>query len=114
MLQWLRLARLEVRLNRIAGMILLFLALGAGPAAADSSCRVPLADWQPREALQRKLEADGWRVERIRAHDGCYRVRAVNAAGERLEARFDPATLAMLGRKGGGREHRHDDDDDHD
>lgn len=102
-------------MTRIAGMILLFLALGPSPAAADSYCRVPLADWQPREALQRKLEAQGWRVERIRAHDGCYRVRAVNLAGELLEARFDPATLAMVGRKGDGRGQGHlDGHEDHD
>ncbi|MBT9291024.1 PepSY domain-containing protein [Hyphomicrobiaceae bacterium 22] len=92
---------------------MLFLALGSGPVAADSYCRVPLADWQPREALQRKLEAEGWTVEMIRAHDGCYRVHAVNAAGERLQGRFDPATLAMVGRRGEGRgrDHRHGDDD---
>ena len=98
-------------MTRIAGAILLVLTLACGPAAADSYCRVPLADWQPREALQRKLEAEGWRVEMIRAHDGCYRVHAVNAAGERLQGRFDPATLAMVGRRGEGRGHRHGDDD---
>lgn len=90
-------------MTRIAGTILLLLALGSGPAAADSYCRVPLADWQPREALQRKLQGEGWRIEMIRAHDGCYRVHATNAAGERLEARFNPATLEMVSRKGEGR-----------
>ncbi|MFG1465920.1 PepSY domain-containing protein [Xanthobacter sp. DSM 24535] len=40
--------------------------LGTEPAPADRDCRVPLADWQPREALQKKLEAEGWTVMSIR------------------------------------------------
>ncbi|ACL58031.1 PepSY domain-containing protein [Methylobacterium nodulans] len=79
------------------------LALGAtllgGPASADVHCSVPLADWQPREALQRKLEAEGWTVTAIRADDGCYKVRATNARGERLEGKFDPARLEPVRRK---------------
>ncbi|MEJ1157295.1 PepSY domain-containing protein [Prosthecomicrobium sp. N25] len=83
--------------------VLLLLAFDPGSARADSRCRAPLADWQPRDALQRKLEAEGWVVETIRAHDGCYRVRAVTASGQRMDAHFDPATLDMVGRKGDGR-----------
>lgn len=102
-------------MKRLVGTVVPLLAflLAAAPAAADPYCRVPLADWQPREALQRKLELEGWTVQTIRAHDGCYRVRAVNATGERLEARFDPSTLEMVGRKGDGRGRgRHGGDDD--
>lgn len=77
--------------------------LAATPAAADRDCNVPLADWQPREALQKKLEAEGWTVLSIRSDDGCYKVRASNSQGVRLKAKFDPARLEPIAV-------RHDDD----
>lgn len=70
--------------------------LAATPAAADRDCNVPLTDWQPREALQKKLEAEGWTVLSIRSDDGCYKVRASNAQGMRLKAKFDPARLEPI------------------
>lgn len=76
--------------------LLLVGASAAAPAWASPRCNVPLADWQPRAALQQRIEADGWRVTRIRTKGGCYRVHARNDKGERYEATFDPATLRTL------------------
>lgn len=73
-----------------------FCALGAGTAMADQRCNVPLAEWQPRAALQQQVEAEGWRVTRIRTKDGCYRVRGTNDRGERYEGTFHPGTLRPL------------------
>ena len=70
--------------------------LGAGPSFAGPRCDVPLAEWQPREVLQQKVEAEGWKVTRIKTDDGCYKVRATNAKGERYEGTFDPRTLKAL------------------
>lgn len=84
---------------RLAGLLVLVMAFVGGPAAASSRCRVPLADWQPRQALQQKLEADGWRIEMLRVNDGCYHIHARNPRGERLEAMFNPATLEMVSRR---------------
>lgn len=78
----------------IAGLAVACLA--ATPAAADRDCNVPLADWQPREALQKKLEAEGWTVLSIRSDDGCYKVRATNAQGMRLKSKFDPGRLVPI------------------
>mgnify|MGYP001587346358 CR=1 FL=1 len=88
-------------------LFLALLSLGALPAVADDRCTVPLADWQPREALQKKLEADGWTILSIRAHDGCYGVVARDPRGATVKSRFDPATLERVER-GDGR-HGHDD-----
>lgn len=85
----------------VAGHVLVGLAaacLAATPAAADRDCNVPLADWQPREALQKKLAEEGWTVLSIRADDGCYKVRATNAQGAQLKAKFDPARLEPIPR----------------
>ena len=71
-------------------------ALGAGLALASTRCNVPMANWQPREALQKKVEADGWKVTRIKTDDGCYEVHATNDRGQRYEGKFDPGTLNAL------------------
>lgn len=68
---------------------------------------MPLADWQPREALETKLAAEGWTVRSIRSDDGCYKVKATNLNGERLAAKFDPGSLELIRRKG-----EKDNDDD--
>jgi hypothetical protein len=55
-----------------------------------------MAQWQPKEALEAKLKAEGWQNPSIRTDDGCYKVRAFNAEGKRLKAKFDPATLEIM------------------
>ncbi len=75
---------------------LIFCTLGSGAALASQRCEVPLADWQPRAAVEKMLEAKGWRVTRIRTKDGCYRVKATNDKGERYEGTLDPATLRVV------------------
>lgn len=83
--------------------ILAISLLTAPPVMAGPRCSAPLADWKPREALETKLQVEGWRVVRIKTDDGCYKVYATNAAGRRLRAKFDPATLEIVRRD-------HDDD----
>jgi hypothetical protein len=82
--------------RRLRAITLAFCALGAGTALADQRCNVPLAEWQPRTALQQQVEAQGWRVIRIRTKDGCYRVYGTNDRGERYEGTFHPGTLRPL------------------
>lgn len=73
----------------------LFAGLG-GTAFASEKCSVPMADWQPREALETKLEAEGWDVLSIKAEDGCYEADAINAKGNKVEAFFDPQTFQFI------------------
>lgn len=69
---------------------------GAGAALADNRCDVPVAEWRPREAFQQKLEADGWKVGRIKVDDGCYEVHGFDDKGRRVEAQFDPKTFEQV------------------
>jgi hypothetical protein len=71
-------------------------ALGIGSALGSPRCSVPMANWQPREALQKKVEAEGWKVTRIKTDDGCYEVHATNDQGQRYEGKFDPGTLSAI------------------
>jgi hypothetical protein len=67
----------------------------AGVARADDGCNDPVADWQPREVLRQRLEAQGWKVQRIKVDDGCYEVRGIDKIGNSFEAKFAPASLRI-------------------
>ncbi len=70
--------------------------LGAGTALADDDCDAPMADWQPRNAVQQMAESNGWTVQRIKTDDGCYEIKGRNANGDEIEVKVDPATLEIL------------------
>ncbi|NTT85268.1 PepSY domain-containing protein [Tabrizicola fusiformis] len=77
--------------------ILAFLAsLPAGMALADNNCFVPMADWQPREAVARFATAQGWDVRRIRIDDGCYEIDGRDAQGRAIEVKLHPGTLQIV------------------
>nr|CAD6606598.1 PepSY domain-containing protein [Rhizobium sp. TCK] len=63
---------------------------------AAEKCNVPAAEWQPREALQAKLEKEGWKVRSIKTEDGCYEAYAINVKGQKVEAYFDPKSFAAV------------------
>jgi hypothetical protein len=77
--------------------LLALLTIPAGAALAAEKCDVPVADWQPREALETKLKSDGWEVRSIKTEDGCYEAYAIDAKGEKVEAYFNPKTFERVG-----------------
>lgn len=77
--------------------ILAFLAaLPAGAAFADDDCFVPMADWQPREAVARFATQQGWTVRRIKIDDGCYEIDGRDATGRAIEVKIHPGTLQII------------------
>lgn len=88
-------------MKRIRPIVALTIIVGfAAPVLASQRCSVPMAEWKPREVLVEKLRAEGWTIRQIKTDDGCYKVRATNAEGRRLKAKFDPATLERVARDG--------------
>ena len=80
-------------------LIPISLALRLGTTAAvasDDDCNVPQDQWQPQQALQSKLEGEGWTIKRIKVDDGCYEVYGVKPGGERVQAYFQPKTFARV------------------
>ena len=71
-------------------------AFPADVARADDDCFVPMADWQPRDAVARLAEKNGWTVRRIKIDDGCYEIDGRDVRGRRIEARVHPATLQVI------------------
>lgn len=71
----------------------LALALGASSAYAGDDCHDAVADWQPQDTLRQLVETQGWQVKRIKVDDGCYEVKGLDKAGNKIEAEFAPASL---------------------
>ena len=77
--------------------ILAFLAaLPAGAALADDDCFVPMADWQPREAVAEFAISQSWEVRRIKIDDGCYEIDGRDATGRAIEVKLHPGTLQIV------------------
>ena len=84
-------------MKRILIPVTLAAVLGAGPVfASDDDCSVSEDEWQPKEALQEKLEGEGWKVNEVKVDDGCYEVYGITAEGKRMEAYFDPKSFELI------------------
>ncbi|HEX6001882.1 MAG TPA: PepSY domain-containing protein [Hyphomicrobiaceae bacterium] len=90
-------------------------ALAPGMAVADDDdCKVPMAQWQPREAVEQMAKARGWTVHRIKIDDGCYEIRGQDENGRAIKVKVDPASLAVIRVKYKQGEHGRDHDDEED
>lgn len=83
-------------LTILACVGLLAPVLAPGAAEAGRDCLVPMADWQPREAVARLATEQGWTIRRIKIDDGCYEVKGSDATGRPIEAKIHPGTLVIL------------------
>lgn len=83
-------------MRKTLAILTLAWALAAGPALADDDCFVLMADWQPREAVERLAAEQGWVVRRIKIDDGCYEIDGRNAEGRQIEVKLHPQTLAVV------------------
>lgn len=73
--------------------------------ADDDDCTVPMAQWQPREAVAEMAKARGWTVHRVRIDDGCYQIRGQDENGRAIKAKIDPGSLAVIRLKRKGEDH---------
>ena len=99
-------------------MLVLALVLPAGAALADDDCRVPMADWQPPEAVRAVAQERGWTISGIKIDDGCYEGRGTDAEGHQIRVKIDPGNLDLVemriryrdrdGRRSGPPEGNHD------
>ncbi|WP_296330397.1 PepSY domain-containing protein [Reyranella sp.] len=64
--------------------------------AREDDCKVPMAQWQPREAVEQMAKAQGWTVRRLKVDDGCYQIRGTDAEGREIAVKVDPGSLAIV------------------
>ncbi len=94
--------------------VLATLSVGTLAYADDNDCYVPMANWQTREAVRNMAEARGWSVRRIKIDDGCYEIKGYDASGRGIEAKINPATLAVIEIEHEERAYDNSSDDDDD
>ncbi|QBL10469.1 PepSY domain-containing protein [Rheinheimera sp. D18] len=81
--------------TRLLMTTLLTASLLSSPSFADDDCNDPVAQWQPKKVLREKLEAEGWKVQRIKVDDGCYEVKGYDQNGNKVKAEYFPASLRL-------------------
>lgn len=67
----------------------------SGGAFAEDDCADPISEWKPRELLRQEVERRGWTVQRIKVDDGCYEVRGIDRMGNKVKAKYAPASLRI-------------------
>lgn len=77
---------------------LLLASVGAGAFAhGNVECPVvPKEEKKPQMELQRKLEADGWKVRKVQNYKNCYEVYGFDGKGQKAEAFFHPKTFERV------------------
>lgn len=84
-------------MRKILPTLVVFVAVSASVAFADNDdCFVPMADWQPREAVVQFVAEKDWLVRRIKIDDGCYKIYGRDAEGHQIEVTIHPQTLQVL------------------
>ncbi|OYV02123.1 MAG: hypothetical protein CFE45_01785 [Burkholderiales bacterium PBB5] len=84
-------------MHRTVIALLLAAAGTAALAHGNVECpAVPKAEQKPQMDLQRKLEAEGWRVRQVKNYNGCYEVYGFDAKGRKAEAFFHTQTFARV------------------
>ncbi|MCD1624387.1 MAG: PepSY domain-containing protein [Paracoccaceae bacterium] len=83
-------------MTRTLTIFAFLMAFPAGMALADDDCFVPMADWQPREAVAQLAKDKGWTLRRIKIDDGCYELDGRDGQGRRIEVTIHPATLEVI------------------
>tara|TARA_R110002020_G_scaffold144324_2_gene317300 strand:+ start:182 stop:475 length:294 start_codon:yes stop_codon:yes gene_type:complete len=96
-------------MNKRLRVLAILAVFPAGSALAEEDCFVPMAKWQPRDAVARLATENGWSVRRIKIDDGCYAIDGRDTAGRRIEVKLHPETLQVIEIE---YEHGHGDKDD--
>ncbi len=65
-------------------------------AEARDLCSAAKGEWQPKAALARKLEGEGWKIRVLKVDLGCYEVYGTDGGGKARETHFDPKTFRSV------------------
>lgn len=84
-------------MKRLLATLALTAVASAACAHGNVSCpALPKEEKKPQMELQRKLEAEGWKVRQVRHYNGCYEVYGFDGTGRKTEAFFHPKTFERV------------------
>ena len=70
------------------------LALSTAALASEPTCTAPKNTWMTESAFTQSIEAQGYKIKRLKVSHGCYEIYGTDKDGKRVEISFDPATGA--------------------
>jgi hypothetical protein len=97
----------------LASVFLASVLLPSVALADDDDCFVPMADWQPREAVAQLVAEKDWTVRRLKIDDGCYKIYGRDAEGRQIEVTIHPQTLQVIEMEYEDEDEDEDDEDDY-
>lgn len=65
-------------------------------ALAEPTCTSPKDKWMKQADFQKTIEAQGYKVKKIKMQNGCYELYGHDKEGNRVELFFDPVTGAPV------------------
>ncbi len=65
-------------------------------ALAEPTCTSPKDKWMKQADFQKSIEAQGYKVKKIKMENGCYELYGHDKDGNRVELFFDPVTGAPV------------------
>jgi hypothetical protein len=86
----------NVKITLVTATILLHAMAPCMAMADDDDCTVPMAKWEPREAIYQVAKSHGWAVQRIKIDDGCFELKGQDDKGRAIEVKLDPRSLAVI------------------
>lgn len=73
-------------------------ALDAQAGSLGRPCTTtPPSEWMTIQALQAKVEAQGYKVQKAKLKNACGEIYTIDKAGKQVELFLDPATGAVVG-----------------
>jgi hypothetical protein len=77
--------------------VLLALAVAGAHAEHAEKCEpIPKSEWKPQADLERKLQNEGWKINRVKITNGCYEVYGRDAKNNKMETFFHPKTFEVV------------------
>jgi hypothetical protein len=84
-------------MKRLIATLALSLLAGAAMAHGNVACpAMPKEEKRGQMELQKKLEAEGWKVRQVKNFNHCYEVYGFDAQGKKAEAFFNPKTFERV------------------
>lgn len=84
------------QLKTLAALLLLSSTTAAFAHGNVECPAIPKEEKKPQMELQRKLEAEGWRVRQVKNFQNCYEVYGFDSKGRKAEAFFNAKTFERI------------------
>ncbi len=78
-------------------ILLVATLLASGSVFARADCpKYPKSEWMPEADARKKIEAMGYKIDKLKVDGNCYEIYGKNKEGKKAEVYFDAKNLAII------------------